>query len=278
MNSVDKLDCQIALAQMNANHDVESNLQQLETLLSNHGQVFDLLFLPENFAHMPRHEQERLDSAESFGSGKIQDFLSKIATQYGCWIVAGSVPICNEDQRKIYQSSLVFDDQGILQKRYDKIHLFDVKLANGEQYQESRFIEFGDVQQDPTVMTPWGLIGLSICYDVRFPEHYRAMSDDIIMLSVPAAFTYNTGQAHWQTLLQSRAIENQVFVVAAAQTGQHSNGRRTWGHSSLIDPWGKVIIQEKTQVSLISAKINLNQINEIRERFPSLQHKRRNDF
>lgn len=268
--------CKIAIAQMNSTHVVEENLQQLRLMIVAHAESFDMLFLPENFAHMPRNEHERTQFAETLGEGKIQSFLSDIAQQQNCWIVAGSVPILVDHQQsdKIFQACLVYDNQGRLQKRYDKVHLFDVTLPNGESYQESRYIEFGDSSQNPTVETPWGLLGLSICYDVRFPEFYRAMPDEIFMLSVPAAFTYDSGQAHWQILLKARAVENQVFIAAAAQTGQHSNGRKTWGHSTVIDPWGKTIVEIAQNEKIVSSMIDLAYIRQIREQFPCLHHKR----
>ena len=267
----------IAIVQMNSNHIVDENLRQLEGLLAKQNSVIDMLFLPENFAHMPRNEQERTACAEQFGQGLIQDFLSHLAQKYQCWVVAGSVPILTEkpsNESKIFQACLVYNAHGQIAKRYDKVHLFDVTLPNGEAYHESRYIEFGDPKQNPTVTTPWGLLGLSICYDVRFPEFYRAMSDQVFMVSVPAAFTYDSGQAHWQTLLRARAIENQVFIAAAAQTGEHSNGRKTWGHSALIDPWGKIISEMGTEQKVISTSIDLTYIQQVREQFPCLHHKR----
>ena len=262
---------------MNSNHVVEENLRQLEWLIGEQNSCFDILFLPENFAHMPRNEKERTACAEKFGQGIIQDFLSKLARKQQCWIVAGSVPILVDEldrNSKIFQTCLVYDQQGELKKRYDKIHLFDVTLPSGDVYHESRFIEFGDLSQNPTVQSPWGLVGLSICYDLRFPEFYRAMPDDIFMLSVPAAFTYDSGKVHWQTLLKARAIENQVYVAAAAQTGEHSNGRKTWGHSALIDPWGKTIAQISGEQKVVSTSIDLAYIQQVREQFPCLHHKR----
>ena len=267
----------IAITQMNSNHIVTENLQQLESLIGEQKSDFDMLFLPENFAHMPRNERERTACAEKFGQGEIQSFLKKIAQQHHCWVIAGSVPILVDKvngDRKIFQACLVYDHQGELRKRYDKVHLFDVTLPNGDAYHESSFIEFGDPRQDPTVTTPWGLLGLSICYDVRFPEFYRAMPDQVFILSVPAAFTYDSGRAHWQTLLKARAIENQVYVAAAAQTGEHSNGRKTWGHSMLIDPWGKTITEISSEQKVVSTPIDLAYIQQVRDQFPCLHHKR----
>ena len=274
-------DCRVAVVQINSNHVLAENLQTLEQLIAEYDKSFDLLMLPENFAHMPRNENERTECAEIFGQGEIQSFLSQLAKKNDCWIVAGSVPLHvsgtvnnKPDKRKIYQASLVYDNQGNFIKRYDKVHLFDVTLPSGEFYQESKYIEFGDSKQNSIVETPWGLLGLSICYDVRFPEFYRAMPDDVFLVSVPAAFTYDSGKAHWDTLLKARAIENQVYIAASAQTGTHSNGRKTWGHSALIDPWGQVAAQAEQNETIISTNIDLAYIKQVREQFPCLQHKR----
>lgn len=303
--------CTVACMQINSNHIVDDNLVQIETILAENNTHIDILVLPENFAHMPRTERERLDHAEPFldppnsldfssslgfsegqTAGKIQHFLSRLARRNQIWVVAGSVAIvvdnCVADDKsdslqknvsekhsieKIYQSCLVYDDSGVLQKRYDKTHLFDVTLANGEQYYESQYIERGNPQQDASVQTPWGLMGLSICYDLRFPEFYRAMSDDTFLICVAAAFTEKSGEAHWQTLLKARAIENQVYIAAAAQTGTHSNQRSTWGHSMLIDPWGKIKDSLSKQQGLVSAEIDFEYIQLLRQQFPCLEHK-----
>lgn len=294
--SQDQKNCKIAVVQMNSNHIVEDNFHQLRQLINHHKEPFDLLMLPENFAHMPRNEQERTSCAEPIGEGSIQSFLQSLAQQQECWIVAGSVPIKSvelsgtnklsgtkvnaqkesekDSKSKIYQACLVYDETGSLRHRYNKIHLFDVTLPNGEVYEESRYIEFGDVNQDPVVKTPWGLIGLSICYDVRFPEFYRAMPEEVFLVSVPAAFTQKSGEAHWDILLKARAIENQVYVSAPAQTGQHSNGRSTWGHSSVIDPWGKIVCELGNEQKIASANINFRYIEKVRREFPCLHHKR----
>ncbi len=277
----DDNNCKVAVVQMNSNHIVEENFQQLEQLIQeqvkSEQRPFDLLMLPENFAHMPRNEQERTACAEQIGSGKIQSFLHVLAKKYDCWLVAGSVPILvdlNDSESKIYQACLVYDQEGELRHRYDKIHLFDVTLPNGEVYEESRYIEFGDANQDPTVMTPWGRIGLSICYDVRFPEFYRAMNDDVFLVAVPAAFAQKSGEAHWEILLRARAVENLVYIAAAAQTGNHSSGRATWGHAMVVDPWGQVVSQLENEQKITLADINLEYIKKVREQFPCLHHKR----
>ena len=269
--------CHLSVLQITSNHIVEENLVKVMQLINAFKGSTDLLMLPENFAHMPRNEKERTACAEEVNDGPIQTFLSQLAQKQQCWVVAGSVPVLSNKQggeAKIFQACLVYDAQGVLQKRYDKIHLFDVTLPNGEVYQESRYIEYGDIDQNPTVKTPWGLIGLSVCYDLRFPEFYRAMPDDVFLVSVPAAFTKRSGEAHWEVLLKARAIENQVYVAAAGQTGMHSNGRETWGHSMIIDPWGDALQELPDQQAVISAKIDLDRIKEIREQFPCLQHKR----
>ncbi|MGH1428002.1 MAG: carbon-nitrogen hydrolase family protein [Arenicella sp.] len=262
---------------MTSNHVVEDNLAKVTQLMDTFEGETDLLMLPENFAHMPRHEEERTACAEEMNDGPIQLFLSQFAKQHHCWLVAGSVPIRSDNQNgedKIYQACLVYDDEGKLRQRYNKVHLFDVTLPNGEIYQESRYIEYGQIDQNPTVQTPWGLIGLSVCYDVRFPEFYRSMPDEVFLVSVPAAFTKRSGEAHWHVLLKARAIENQVYIAAPGQTGTHSNGRETWGHSMIIGPWGEVLQELPNQQGVISTHIDLNYVQEIREQFPCLQHKR----
>ncbi len=269
--------CHLSVLQMTSNHVVEDNLAKVTQLMDTFEGETDLLMLPENFAHMPRHEEERTACAEEMNDGPIQLFLSQFAKQHHCWLVAGSVPIRSDNQNgedKIYQACLVYDDEGKLRQRYNKVHLFDVTLPNGEIYQESRYIEYGQIDQNPTVQTPWGLIGLSVCYDVRFPEFYRSMPDEVFLVSVPAAFTKRSGEAHWHVLLKARAIENQVYIAAPGQTGTHSNGRETWGHSMIIGPWGEVLQELPNQQGVISTHIDLNYVQEIREQFPCLQHKR----
>ncbi len=263
-----------AVIQMNSSSRVEDNLKLATTLLQQAaGQGAVLAVLPENFSQMPLSEKQRLQAAEPFSAGPIQDFLSEISNQLKLWIIAGTISINAKTENKVRSSCLVYDEQGQCVCRYDKQHLFDVDLANGESYKESSYIEPGNQAQ--LINTPIGRIGLSICYDLRFPEYYRHLSEqgaDII--TVPSAFTFTTGQAHWLTLLRARAIENQVYILAPGQTGKHDNGRSTFGHSVIFDPWGEQLELLKDGNGVIFTEINHNRIVQVREQIPCLKHRK----
>ena len=263
----------VAAIQMNSSDSVSDNLDLLDSLLGEAAQQGNnLVLLPENFAFMG-HPKELVEKVmEDFNDGPIQSFISDKAKEYGFWIVAGSIPIKNADQSKSLARCLVVDSRGILVKYYDKIHLFDV-IVNGKTYSESSYIEPGS--KPISVQTPWFRLGLSICYDVRFPELYRSKAyQEIDLIVVPAAFTAETGQAHWQTLLKSRAIENLCYVLASAQWGEHYGQRKTYGHSMIVDPWGEVKDLLPTGNGVVSSEINLELIAETRERFPALSHRK----
>lgn len=263
----------VAAIQMNSSDSVSDNLDLLDSLLGEAAQQGNnLVLLPENFAFMG-HPKELVEKVmEDFNDGPIQSFISDKAKEYGFWIVAGSIPIKNADQSKSLARCLVVDSRGILVKYYDKIHLFDV-IVNGKTYSESSYIEPGS--KPISVQTPWFRLGLSICYDVRFPELYRSKAyQEIDLIMVPAAFTAETGQAHWQTLLKSRAIENLCYVLASAQWGEHYGQRKTYGHSMIVDPWGEVKDLLPTGNGVVSSEINLELIAETRERFPALSHRK----
>jgi Predicted amidohydrolase len=225
---------------------------------------------------MGRREADKLAVAEAMGEGPIQSFLSRCARELEMWIIGGTIPIRSETRPgKVAAANLVFDDQGRFVARYDKIHLFDVDLPDREErYRESATIAAGNA---PTVVsTPFGHIGLAVCYDVRFPElfrHLQAQGAEILCL--PAAFTAATGRAHWETLVRARAIENLCFVIAPAQSGVHENGRETYGDSMIVDPWGH-ILDRVTDVGagLAVAEIDLTLQKQVRDRFPSLNHRR----
>lgn len=264
----------VALIQMNSSSRVEDNLQLAENLLTqaskNHAQ---LAVLPENFSQMPLTEKQRLQAAEEPEQGPIQDFLSTISSKLNLWIIAGTISIKTGTENKVFSSCLTFDNYGKCQARYDKQHLFDVDLANGESYRESSFIKHG--KQLKFVDTPVGRVGLSICYDLRFPEYFRLLSQQSVqILCVPAAFTHTTGLAHWEALLRARAIENLCYVIAPAQTGRHDNGRKTYGHSMAFDPWGKRIALLEHGNGVVLAHIDLNYLNEVRQQIPCLKHRR----
>jgi len=263
----------VAAIQTCSGMEVNGNLQQLESIFATLNSDVDLVVLPENFALMGKKRAEQ-NIAEHKGSGLIQDEIARLAQKHNTWIVAGTIPIYSHDVDKVYASCLVFDPQGNIVHSYNKRHLFDVDLPNGERYRESDSYVHGDIDQQSYFQSPWGLIGLSICYDLRFPEHFRHTSEDVIMHCVPAAFTAQTGEAHWEVLLKARAIENQCFVIGAAQSGKHENGRETWGHSMVIDPWGEIMNCLPESKGLCTATVDLEQLHETRQAIPCLRHKR----
>jgi nitrilase len=263
-----------AVMQMTSGPDVADNLRaagrHLEAAAATGAR---LAVLPENFACMPNRETERLAAAEPDGAGPIQDFLAERADTLGMWIVGGSIALqAGSDQ--VWASCLVYDDTGTRRGRYDKIHLFDVSLPGGrESYRESTRIRPGSATV--VMSTPIGRLGLSICYDIRFPELYRALLDQgMEVLAVPSAFTAATGRAHWDTLLQARAIENLCWVLAPAQHGRHPNGRETHGHSMIVDPWGRVLERIAAGPGSVSAEIDLAAQAKLRSEFPTISHRR----
>lgn len=270
----------IAAIQMTSADDVAANLRAAKRLLIQAAQAgAALALLPENFAFMGAHETDKLAHAEPEGGGPIQTFLAQTAQQLSLWIVAGTVPLTVPgDPHKVHAASIVYDALGRRCARYDKIHLFDVDVAQqgaSERYRESNSIAFGDLRT-VVVETPVGRLGLSVCYDLRFPELYRALvAEGAQLLSVPSAFTEKTGAAHWQPLLRARAIENQCYVIAAGQSGTHPGGRRTWGHSIIINPWGEILAEQTSEgEGVVLAAIDCNQQARIRASFPSLNHRR----
>lgn len=230
----------------------------------------ELMLLPEYWPVMGMQETDKFTLAEPFGNGVIQTFLSDNARRLGAWIVGGTLPLISPDPDKVFNTSLVYNPQGELVARYDKIHLFGFSKGE-ESYEESRTICAG--AQVVSFEADFGRVGLSICYDLRFPELYRAMGRCALMV-VPAAFTHTTGQAHWEILLRARAIENQCYVLAAAQGGLHVNGRRTWGHSMLIDPWGKIIEVLDEGEGVISGTLDLDLLQKVRDSLPALAHRK----
>jgi nitrilase len=265
----------VAAIQMNSHDDVAANLVTAANILdraADGGAV--LAVLPENFAGMGRDESYRVGIAESDGIGPIQDFLRASASRNGMWIVGGTVPLQSDNPQRPFASCLVFDDQGRRVARYDKIHLFDVAIPGSqESYRESAHTTPG---HEPLLIdTPWGGLGIAVCYDLRFPEMIRFQSAKRMdILAIPAAFTFATGQAHWELLLRARAIENLCYVVAAAQAGMHPGDRRTWGHSMIIDPWGKKLDVLDDGVDSVSSAVDLDQLSNIRKKFPALSHRR----
>ncbi|MBO56048.1 MAG: hypothetical protein CL886_10350 [Dehalococcoidia bacterium] len=261
-----------AAVQMNSNDSVDDNLLLSESLIKQaKEQGADIVLLPENFAFMGYPKQLVEEIMEDFEDGPIQSSISSLARELEIWVIAGSVPIISPTPSRSFARSIVYDQKGKVVDYYDKIHLFDVEVE-GKKYNESFSIVPG--KQPVTVKTPWCTIGLSICYDVRFPELYRSYSDiGIDVLTIPSAFTEETGLAHWQTLMSSRAIENLSYVVASAQWGKHYGSRRTYGHSMIINAWGEIVDQLDIGDGIVISEIDLEELRSIRQSFPSLKHK-----
>ena len=255
--------------------DLNTNLRDAQRLVAEAAsQGADLVVLPENFAFMGKKESDLKNLRESDGDGPIQTFLSQLAQQHKVWLVGGSIPLEATDNSKVRAACLVYNDQGEQVARYDKIHLFDVQIVEtDERYMESTSIESGS---DVVVVdSPFGKMGLAICYDLRFPELFRQLAEkgaEIICL--PAAFTYVTGEAHWKALLCARAIENLSYLIASCQCGQHQNGRKTFGNSMILDPWGRILERLEDGNGVICYDLDLEYQATIRRNFPVLEHRR----
>ena len=267
----------VAAIQMASGPNISGNLTEIARLITECVQAgAQLVLLPENFAHMGESEADKLELAEAQGHGPIQDFLAEQAAKHGIWLIGGTIPLKAEDNNHVKAACLVFNDQGEQVTRYDKIHLFDVELKDtDEKYIESETISAGN--ELAWCDSPFGRIGLSVCYDVRFPELFRElMVHEIDIFMVPSAFTATTGQAHWETLIKARAIENLCYVVAANQGGYHVNGRETHGDSMVVDPWGNILDRLPRGSGYVLADIDLAQLKRVRETFPALAHRRIN--
>lgn len=262
----------VAVIQMVSGADVEANLEQAARLLAKAAAAgARLAVLPENVACMTPDMAQLHAMAEREDEGPIQAALAKMARDNGLWLVAGTLPLRTDDGR-LTNTTLVFDEQGRKVARYDKIHLFDVDVPGGESHQESA--HFAPGREVVVLDTPVGRLGLAVCYDLRFPELFRAMvAQGAELFALPAAFTHATGMAHWEVLLRARAIENQCYVLAAAQGGEHFEGRRTFGHSQVIDPWGAVLACHANGPGLAIAGIDGATQRALRERFPVLKHR-----
>lgn len=261
----------VAAIQTVASTNLDDNLQQAGKLIGKAAQAGSrLIVLPEYFCLMGQHDLDKLALREPLGQGPIQAFLRAQARQHDIWLIGGTLPLESPDSDRIYNSSLVFDPSGKQVARYDKIHLFGFHRGT-ESYDEAVSIRPGE-NLPQTFDAPCGKVGLSICYDLRFPEMFRAMGE-VNLIVVPAAFTYTTGKAHWEILLRARAIENQCYVLASAQGGKHENGRRTWGHSVLIDPWGDIIQSLPEGPGFVSGAIDLQRIADVRLALPALKHR-----
>ena len=268
----------VAVIQMNSGPDVDANLKEAERWLSQaavRGAV--LAVLPECFSCLEGNLKQL--GLEEGRSATIQAFLSGQAKTLGLWIIGGTTPCSSQgtdshpDERHL-ASCFVYDPEGQQRACYNKMHLFDVEVADGKgTYRESDSYRHGD--QVVNVETAAGKVGLSVCYDLRFPELYRALSaQDAEIFTVPAAFTRVTGEAHWKVLLRARAIENQCFVLAANQCGHHGKGRETWGHSMIIDPWGDILAEAGDEPGVIMAELDMARLAEVRRQMPCLSHRR----
>ncbi len=263
----------IAAVQMVSTPDVARNLEAAGRLVAEAAAAgAALVALPEYFCLLGRRDTDKLEHAEAPGQGPIQDFLAAAARRHGIWLVGGTLPLHSGEGGRVLNSNGVWAPDGTLAARYDKIHLF--AFDNGrEQYDEGRTLAAGST---PVALQAGPLrLGLSVCYDLRFPELYRAlMQPPCDLLSVPSAFTFTTGRAHWETLLRARAIENQCYVIAPAQGGTHENGRRTWGHSLVVDPWGEVVALLEEGEGVVLAEVDTERIAQVRAQLPALRHRR----
>ncbi len=265
----------VAVCQMTSGPDPDRNLEQALSLIRvAAAEKAELCCLPENFERMASAGEKLAGATPIDGAGAVVlNPIREAARELGLWILAGSFAEKIEGTGKIYNTSALIDAQGEIASVYRKIHLFDVEIGDGARYRESELVAPGE--RLTVAETPVGQLGLSICYDLRFPELYRELVKlGAELLAVPAAFTSKTGQAHWEVLLRARAIENQSFVLAPAQTGHHPGGRKTWGHAMIVDPWGAILADAGTDVGVVAAEVNLEQLRELRRTMPVLGHRR----
>ena len=270
----------VAAIQMVSSHDIRANLAEAERLLAEAaGQGAGVAVLPEKFAVLATSQMVDCGRKEAGPDPVIRAFLAEQARKLGSWIVGGSMPLAqrpdgSDIEARVRATCRVFDGQGTEVARYDKIHLFDAMVEDAHgQYRESDTFEPGE--QVVTVDTPAGKLGLAICYDLRFPELFRALREqEADWVCLPSAFTWQTGDAHWHPLIRARAIENQVWVVAAGQGGQNSERRQTYGHSLICDPWGRVVTEIGEGPGVVSAELDPEQIANLRTRMPVWEHRR----
>lgn len=264
----------VSAIQMTSTDNVTTNLAMAEKLIAQAAQQgAQLVVLPEMFAVMGE-AKNKIAVKEMFGVGTIQDFLAAQAKRHRLILIGGTIPLVSKADDRVHATCLIYNPMGEIIGRYDKIHLFDVNILDQESHHESATIMAGE---KPLVLdTVVGKLGLAVCYDIRFPELFRWLfNHGAEILAVPAAFTVPTGEAHWEVLLRARAIESFSYVIAAAQTGTHPNNRKTYGHSMIIDPWGKILAQLNEEVGVISANIDLHYLTEIRKKIPVMEHQRR---
>jgi predicted amidohydrolase len=271
----------IAALQMVTSCSVQGNLERAEDLIAQAAAAgAQLVALPENFAFMGRDDRDKLALAEPLDQGPIQGMLSGAARAHHVWLIGGSVPLATDDPQRVGNTTLVYGPRGERVARYDKIHLFryDEHTPDGTRcYDEGCVLRAGGTPvafEAADDERRWR-VGLSICYDLRFPELFRAlMQPPCDVIAVPSAFTYTTGRAHWELLLRARAVENQCYVMAPAQGGVHENGRRTWGHTLIVDPWGVVLALQDEGEGVVLADLQTERLAEVRARLPALAHRR----
>ena len=264
-----------AVLQMTSGIDPAANAAAIvEAVRQAAEQGADMLFTPEMAGYLDRNRARAAETLRSEADDPVLATVREAAARHGLWVHLGSLPLRQEDgDERWVNRSFVIDNKGEIRARYDKIHLFDVDLATGESWRESAVYRPGE--KVVAVDTPWGRMGLSVCYDLRFPDLYRALTNSgVTMLLVPAAFTVPTGQAHWHVLLRARAIEAGCFVIAPAQTGRHGDGRETYGHSLVIDPWGDILLDMEEKAGLALADIDLSRVEEVRGRVPAIANRR----
>lgn len=264
-----------AVIQMTSTIDVAQNIETAILFIKQAAKEGACLaVLPEDFALLAKHEAQRLSIKEAIDDGPIQSAISTAAKQNKIWVVAGTIPLQCDDPQKIRSTMLVYNAQGERVARYDKIHLFDVRVDdNKRQYCESKITQAGDKIE--VIDSPLGRLGLCVCYDLRFPELFRKMHKQNVQVFVlPAAFTAVTGRQHWEVLLRARAIENLSYILAAAQWGIHDNGRETYGDSLIVEPWGDIIARKSTEVGVTFANIDLERLQSLRDQFPALSHQK----
>lgn len=265
----------IAAIQMVSAASVGPNLEAARRLVARAAaDGANLVVLPEFFCLLGRRDTDKVDAKEPAGDGPIQHALADIARASGVWLIGGTVPIASSEPRRIRNACLVHAPDGTLAARYDKVHLFGLKRGD-QKFDESATIQPGRTPTVADVAGPDGTrwrVGLSVCYDLRFPEYYRALGT-VDLIVVPSAFTYVTGQAHWEVLLRARAIENQCWVLAPAQGGTHENGRRTWGHTMLVDPWGEVVACLPEGEGVVAGELDVARLAEVRGQLPALAHR-----
>lgn len=261
----------IAAVQMVSTPVVEENIATARRLIAQAAaQGAQLVLLPEYWPVMGMKEADKVGHAEQLDAGPIQRSMAQIAREHRIWLIGGTLPMVAAEPGKVLNTTMVYDPSGEHVIRYDKMHLFSFTKGE-ESYDEARTIVHGT--EVATFDAPFGKVGLSVCYDLRFPELYRAMGDCSLIV-MPAAFTYTTGKAHWEILLRARAIENQCYVLAAAQGGHHPNGRRTWGHSMLVDPWGEVKALLPEGEGIVVGDLDTRHIQRVRESLPALKHRK----